>query len=422
MKKMPLRWFMGLLCLLITMDLYSQEVKRLVPGDVFPKELLVKLIKENGYNIPEDSIRNKFIILDFWNIWCPPCIKGMPRMNELQKIFKKDLLIVEVTRNNKKEVEGLFKRIGYNDNKLISLKSDSILHQYFQTNIFPSHVWIDNGGIVRYITSGHNATNHYVASFIKGNSLPLFQRVSNGNDNSFKTYIEQIGLGRQDHVGGYSLLMKGRIAKSDLLYVSTANPKLFKPGLGYYKNTLAELYLGAYSKEIYGKDISTISSNYYPIIVEVKDKSLFFRPEDSNQIDLWEVDHLYSYESYYPMREDELYKIFREDLDRYFGYSVEIKPNNTRFFILKRTGKAKNSKHANITAWDIYSHLKSILNWEFFEFKYEGKWIEELSIDNAAFGRSVDDLKTILKHHGYELVEEWRLRNWLIIRDRLKKR
>lgn len=40
------------------------------------------------------SLRGKVILLDFWAVWCSPCIKAMPELSRLQKDFKKNGLRV----------------------------------------------------------------------------------------------------------------------------------------------------------------------------------------------------------------------------------------------------------------------------------------------------------------------------------------
>lgn len=45
-----------------------------------------------------DGFRGRFVVIDFWATWCPPCLKAMPRLNNLQRRFPDRLLVVGVTR------------------------------------------------------------------------------------------------------------------------------------------------------------------------------------------------------------------------------------------------------------------------------------------------------------------------------------
>lgn len=40
----------------------------------------------SGKTIELNSISKKYIVLDFWGTWCPPCIKGFPKMKEYYSI------------------------------------------------------------------------------------------------------------------------------------------------------------------------------------------------------------------------------------------------------------------------------------------------------------------------------------------------
>ncbi len=39
-----------------------------------------------------ESHKGKPILIDIWATWCPDCIKGMPKVHDLQKQFKKEVV------------------------------------------------------------------------------------------------------------------------------------------------------------------------------------------------------------------------------------------------------------------------------------------------------------------------------------------
>lgn len=43
------------------------------------------------------SMEGKFVIVDFWATWCGPCVKSIPKMNQLAAKFSKDLIIVGIS-------------------------------------------------------------------------------------------------------------------------------------------------------------------------------------------------------------------------------------------------------------------------------------------------------------------------------------
>ncbi|MCZ6837521.1 MAG: TlpA disulfide reductase family protein [Planctomycetota bacterium] len=48
----------------------------------------------NSETLKLDELQGKVIVLDFWATWCPPCIRGVPKMNELYAQHKDEGLVI----------------------------------------------------------------------------------------------------------------------------------------------------------------------------------------------------------------------------------------------------------------------------------------------------------------------------------------
>ena len=46
-----------------------------------------------GKGVHLDDLRGKWIVFNYWADWCPPCIKEIPELNNLQSNFSKDLRV-----------------------------------------------------------------------------------------------------------------------------------------------------------------------------------------------------------------------------------------------------------------------------------------------------------------------------------------
>ena len=46
------------------------------------------LMSTNGQDISLSDYRGKFVLLNFWATWCPPCVKEMPALNVLHNKLK----------------------------------------------------------------------------------------------------------------------------------------------------------------------------------------------------------------------------------------------------------------------------------------------------------------------------------------------
>jgi len=47
-----------------------------------------------GEKVDSAELKGKVILLNFWATWCPPCREEIPYLNELNKKYKKDGLVV----------------------------------------------------------------------------------------------------------------------------------------------------------------------------------------------------------------------------------------------------------------------------------------------------------------------------------------
>jgi len=68
-------------------------------GESAPDFLLSSL----SGNFSLNSVKNKYIVLDFWGSWCPPCIKGFPKMKEYYSQYHDKLEIVGIDCNETEE-------------------------------------------------------------------------------------------------------------------------------------------------------------------------------------------------------------------------------------------------------------------------------------------------------------------------------
>jgi len=57
-----------------------------------------------GWISEKPNLKNKFVLIDFWGIYCPQCKKAIPELNEISKKFKNKLVVVGVADNSKELV------------------------------------------------------------------------------------------------------------------------------------------------------------------------------------------------------------------------------------------------------------------------------------------------------------------------------
>jgi thiol-disulfide isomerase/thioredoxin len=68
----------------------------------------------NGEPLVPDDLKGKVVLLDFWAVWCAPCLESFPHLNAWNKQFGRDgLEVIGVTR---------FYNYRWDDEKLTPLK------------------------------------------------------------------------------------------------------------------------------------------------------------------------------------------------------------------------------------------------------------------------------------------------------------
>lgn len=94
--------------------------------------------------------RGKVVLLNFWATWCPPCIKEIPSLNNLQKQFSKDefiVLSVDVGEELK-DIKTFLEHVPAEYPVLVDTSSS--LTEAWQLQAFPSTYIIDRQGRLRY--------------------------------------------------------------------------------------------------------------------------------------------------------------------------------------------------------------------------------------------------------------------------------
>jgi len=85
------------------------ELKKEIDKDYNLKTVDGKVININLENdlLTSKTIGNKFVLVNFWATWCPPCIKEIPTFNKIYEKYKDKFEIVAVLYEKDKSVEEL---------------------------------------------------------------------------------------------------------------------------------------------------------------------------------------------------------------------------------------------------------------------------------------------------------------------------
>ncbi|MGJ1323843.1 TlpA family protein disulfide reductase [Sphingobacterium faecium] len=156
------------------------KIKPLMVGDTIPEALWhlpldVLNYAQGSQRIYLNNFRDKkLILLDFWTVWCVPCINKLKELSAQLNLLDEDAIVVPVTKNNASSAQHILKQ---NDVDLFSIYADSMLIRYFPHVSVPHQIWIKDG-IVTYITDGNLTTVAKINDFVMNKPVQLLQKES----------------------------------------------------------------------------------------------------------------------------------------------------------------------------------------------------------------------------------------------------
>ncbi len=95
-------------------------------GDKAPELTVDKWVK--GDEVTSLQAGTVYVV-EFWATWCPPCIKGIPHLTELQKEYGEDVTVIGVAASERKPKEGEADNRLANLEKFVEAKGDEMAYR-----------------------------------------------------------------------------------------------------------------------------------------------------------------------------------------------------------------------------------------------------------------------------------------------------
>ena len=109
-----------------------------------------------GEHISTQPKESKLLLLDFWEVWCGPCVQSMPKVQELADKYGADGLDVVgvlMDPNSQDSAEKLINKKGIAFTQALGNQD---LREYFRVFAIPQYVLIDQNGVIQHVYQGYN--------------------------------------------------------------------------------------------------------------------------------------------------------------------------------------------------------------------------------------------------------------------------
>lgn len=145
-----------------------ESLTQLDVGSVAPKFDIEEVVNKENTKI--ESFEDHIIVLDFWAIWCTPCVESIPDLNNLYEEFKsKNVQFISISDDPLRKLQNFleFKEVNYP----VVVDEDGSEFRKFNVNSRPRNYILNRKGIVVY--SGNSINRDLIEMAIKSETIKI---------------------------------------------------------------------------------------------------------------------------------------------------------------------------------------------------------------------------------------------------------
>jgi thiol-disulfide isomerase/thioredoxin len=295
-----------ILTMLMLQIVKGQELK---VNDTVPYVEFTEVLNYGNKTLHLSDFKNKAIIVAFWSHSCNPCLKELPLLDSLQKIFKDQLQIILVNKESKDSTLHFFATRNRIRKPDIPLVTDNVgFCKLFPFTGVPTHAWINSDGIFKFIDGGNLTTYDNIKKFLTGHELFLSQ----SDEKLF--FDSPLRSPWKESAIHYSYL--GHYVKNFHVKQSSGSSFVISAN-------------GASIVDLYTKAFKAIDKTDYAkpgrLILNVNDTGKYQRPKSIGDLKSWQQNNCYSYYLSVDLSQaNEAYWIMKNDIDKFFDLSAKL--------------------------------------------------------------------------------------------------
>lgn len=122
----------------------AQQSKKIWAKSFLDKKAPELIVEKWLSDIPET--KGKFVLIDFWATWCKPCRDVIPELNNFQKTFKDQLIVIGISNETTEKLKPYKEQIKYYS----GIDSQKRTFSKYRIRSIPHTVLIDPQGYVRW--------------------------------------------------------------------------------------------------------------------------------------------------------------------------------------------------------------------------------------------------------------------------------
>jgi thiol-disulfide isomerase/thioredoxin len=384
-------------------------------GDKLPPIKFTQLLNASSPSFDFKKSGSKLLLIEFWNSHCGACISAMISLQKLKAKWPKELDVVLLTLEDREGINKfLARRPDLAALQLPMQSIDKTWKEWFPFQSMPTVVWVGKNNTVEAITLGTMVTEQHVGEYLKNGRIILPEK----RDLMSFDNKDPLLLPKHHQEVYYSSMFSGPV---NGLPNSTGNVDL--PGnkmkLFSYNLSLRSMYSDAFRFS----DFIEPTNTKYRIIYDIRDTSIFNK-------DKWGDEKQYCYELVLPkkMPIQQVYELFKKDLNRFFGFRTRIiKKLSNVYWLTSKGGNCNGQKTEYQKSIDehfftclnkhlVANTIKSVLK-DGIPVYFTGSGDEKFSFTLKTRYKNLEDLNSDLRKFGLEVLVEQRELEFLLITD-----